>query len=212
MSELQRAGKIRHLAATNFDTPRLGELVDAGVPIVSHQVQYSVIDRRPAADMTTFCRAHDVLLLCHGALAGGFLSRHWLGRSEPPSPHENRSLTKYTLIIEEFGGWARFQELLRRLTAIGHDHGVGPGAVAVRAVLERPQVAAVIVGARHASHVAELEAMARLELSADELASIDALSQSGTGPTGDVYGLERIKGGPHAAVMRYNLNSKATDN
>ena len=134
------------------------------------------------------------------------------GQPEPSSPHENRSLTKYALIIDEFGGWTRFQELLRRLTDIGRDHGVGPGAVAARAVLERPQVAGVIVGARGAWHVAELETTARLELSAGELASIEELCASAAGPAGDVYGLERIKGGRHAAVMRYNLNSKAVDN
>jgi hypothetical protein len=28
-----------------------------------------------------------------------------------------------------------------------------------------------------------------------------------SGPGGDVYALERVKGGPHASVMRYKLNA-----
>ena len=42
--DLQRKGKIRHIGVTNFDTDHLAELVDAGIPIVSMQAQYSVFD------------------------------------------------------------------------------------------------------------------------------------------------------------------------
>ena len=38
LAELQGAGLIRHVGVTNFDTPRLSEIVDAGVPVVSNQV------------------------------------------------------------------------------------------------------------------------------------------------------------------------------
>src|SRR5205807_7962667 len=33
------------------------------------------------------------------------LFRSWLGRPEPAGPFDNRSLTKYKLIIDDFGGW-----------------------------------------------------------------------------------------------------------
>ena len=45
--ELWRAGKIALLAGTNFDTTHSRALLDAGVPIVSMQVQYSLLDARP---------------------------------------------------------------------------------------------------------------------------------------------------------------------
>lgn len=50
-----------------------------------------------------------IAVLAYGVLAGGFLTDAWLGKEEPKEPHENRSLTKYHLIITEWGGWARFQ-------------------------------------------------------------------------------------------------------
>ena len=48
MADLQREGKIKHLALTNFDTEHLATIVRHGIRIVSNQVQYSIIDRRPA--------------------------------------------------------------------------------------------------------------------------------------------------------------------
>jgi aryl-alcohol dehydrogenase-like predicted oxidoreductase len=47
LAELRAAGKIRHLGLTNFDTRRLEIMVERGLPIVSNQVQYSLVDRRP---------------------------------------------------------------------------------------------------------------------------------------------------------------------
>ena len=67
-------GKIRHVGLTNFDRQRLSEIVAAGVTIASHQVQYSVLDRRPAAGIAAQCARNGIGLLCYGALAGGFLS------------------------------------------------------------------------------------------------------------------------------------------
>ena len=90
LDELRRAGKIRHVGVTNFDTQRLGEIIAAGVPVLSHQVQYSILDRRPGGDMAAFCAAHGIHLPCYGALAGGFLSERYLNVAEPDEPLENR--------------------------------------------------------------------------------------------------------------------------
>ena len=40
LKALQEQGRIRHIGVTNFDVPRLREMIDAGVPIVSNQVCY----------------------------------------------------------------------------------------------------------------------------------------------------------------------------
>ena len=209
LDELRRAGKIRNIGLTNFDHVRLGEIVAAGVPVVSHQVQYSVIDRRPATAMASVCAERGVKLLCYGAVAGGFLSERWLGAPAPEQPLENRSLVKYLLIIEEFGGWERFQHLLAGLHVVGARHGVGIGAVAIRWVLDQPGVAGVIVGARHARHLDQLRAADTLRLDDTDRARIQAIQARGVGPAGDVYGLERVKGGRHASIMRYTLNRPA---
>jgi aryl-alcohol dehydrogenase-like predicted oxidoreductase len=213
LDETRRAGKIRHLGLTNFDRQRVTEILAAGIPVVSHQVQYSVLDGRPAEGMAGLCVQHGIGLLCYGALAGGFLSRRYLGCAAPAPPLENRSLVKYRLIIDECGGWEHFQQMLTVLDAVATRHGVGIGAVAIRWVLDQPGVAGVIVGARHARHLdATLQACA-LTFDAEDHAEIARVQAASSGPAGEVYGLERVKGGLHASVMRYTLNrdGRSTD-
>jgi aryl-alcohol dehydrogenase-like predicted oxidoreductase len=206
LAELRREGKVRHVGLTNFDRARLEEIVAAGVPVVSHQVQYSVMDRRPAGAMAAACAARGVGLLCYGALAGGFLSDRWRGAAPPAEPLENRSLVKYRLIIDEFGGWDRFQALLEGLREVAARHGVGVGTVALRWVLDQPGVAGVMVGARHSGHLDQIGAADALVLTADDRTALAGWQSAAAGPAGEVYELERMKGGPHAAVMRYTLN------
>lgn len=207
LARLRDQGKIRLIGLTNFDTIRLSAISDRGVPIASHQVQYSLLDRRPATSMVDACRARGISLLCYGTLAGGFLSERWLGVQEPPFPHENRSLTKYHLIIDEFGGWPLFQELLTLLGTIARRHDVGIGSVAIRSVLDRPQVAAAIVGATSARHLAATVQASTLRLDEDEVRAIQQVLSRARGPSGEVYALEREKGGKHARIMRYELNT-----
>lgn len=207
LAELKRIGKIRQLGVTNFDTPRLRALLDAGIPVVSHQVQCSLLDRRALGDMATLCAGRGVGLLTYGALAGGFFHERWLGVREPIEPLENRSLVKYKLIIDEFGGWAAFQQLLRTMRGIADAHASTIGAVALRAVLDEPAVTSVIFGARHADHLPATLASLSLEFTAAERSELQALLAVAPGPRGDVYELERDMTGVHAGIMRYNLNT-----
>jgi len=208
LHELQPIGKICNVGVTNFDQRRLGELLAAGVPIASHQVQYSVIDRRPANGIAAQCARHGIGLLCYGALAGGLLSERYVGQPDPAAPLENRSLVKYRLVIDEFGGWDRFQDLLAALGKVAARHSVGIGAVAIRWVLDQPGVTGVIVGARHARHIDQIQRACALTLDDDDRAHIARAQAASTGPLGDVYDLERVKGGPHATIMQYSLGSE----
>jgi aryl-alcohol dehydrogenase-like predicted oxidoreductase len=205
LDELRRAGKIRHVGVTNFDRQRLSEIVAAGAAITSHQVQYSVIDRRPAGGLSAYCAEKGIGLLCYGAVAGGFLSDRYLGAPDPPPPLENRSLVKYRLIIDEFGGWDRFQEMLAALHRVASRHQSSIGAVAIRWVLDQPGVSGVIVGARHARHLEQIRRACMLSLDDEDRRTIARVQSTSRGPAGDVYGLERLKGGRHASIMRYTL-------
>ncbi|WP_156255007.1 aldo/keto reductase [Sandarakinorhabdus oryzae] len=204
LNDLMQAGKIAHVAGTNFDAAHLAAFAAAGVPLTSIQVQYSLLDRRPAGAFTATAAASQTGLICYGALAGGFLSSRWLGAPDPAGTLTNRSLIKYRLIIDECGGWDAFQALLGVLDRIARKHAVPLSAVAARWVLDQPGVAAVIIGARHAGHLADTLAIASLRLTAaDHVAIRDALP---AGPQGDVYTLERDREGPHGRIMKYDLN------
>ena len=203
--DLQREGLIRLVGGTNFDTPHCAAMLDAGVPLASMQVQYSLLDRRPANALAGLCEARGMKLLCYGTLAGGFLSERWLGAADP-AELTNRSLIKYRLVIDEFGGWGAFQELLTLLDRIARRHGVGIPAVATRWVLDQPQVAAAIVGARYAEHLPVHLQVFDLALDADDRAAIAELLARCPGPGGDTYALERDREGRHGRIMKYNLN------
>ena len=209
LDDLRAKGKVRHIGGTNFDTSHVRAIVEAGIPLASMQVQYSVLDRRPENGLSRLCRAHGVGLLCYGSVAGGFLSDRWLGQPEPAEPLENRSLVKYKLIIDDFGGWTLFQELLRALRRVADRHrlryrdGREP-----RSALDLPGVAAVIVGATSRAHLAANVAAGALELTDADRAEIEAVARKRRGPQGDVYELERDRDGRHGSIMKYNLSAE----
>ncbi|KAM4610838.1 uncharacterized protein ACJ7VT_013987 [Polymixia lowei] len=186
LSDLQQEGLIRELSLTNFDTQRLEEITDRGIRISSNQVQYSLIDRRPAAKMEEFCLANDIQLLTYGTLAGGLLSERYLGKAEPKSRAElgTASLSKYKNVIDTWGGWSLFQELLVALETVAKGHGCSLASVATRYVLDRPAVGGVIVGCRlgiegAGQHIGDsLRSLSpELTLTTEDLAAIEGVTR-----------------------------------
>lgn len=208
LQDMQKKGKIRYLGITNFDASHMQELLDAGVDLVSNQVQYSVLDKRVEDDYASLQYTQQIPYLCYGVIAGGFLSGKYLDAPEPISPFENRSLTKYKLIIEEFGDYELFQKLLRGLHAIGLKYHQGIAEVAAKYILQKDTVASIIVGARNNAHIAKLQQLSSFTLDEEDLDLIDKIINVANGPSGPFYALERDKTGKHGAIMKYNLNEE----
>ncbi|MEP1208676.1 MAG: aldo/keto reductase [Rhizobiaceae bacterium] len=211
LKDLQAKGKIRNLGLNNWDRKQIAPFVDAGFDIAAAQVQYSVLDRRPAGGLVDWAAGHDMQLVCYGTLAGGFLTENWLGKPDPGFQFENRSLIKYRLIIDEFGPWEQFQQLLQALKNVGDRHGVSLSSVATRWVLDQPQVAAGIVGARYARHLPKTLEVFAFSLDDDDHATLDAVLSKANGPSGDVFALEADRTSRHGSIMKYNLNSNPDD-
>lgn len=196
LAQLRNEGKIRHLALTNFDTAHLKRITDAGIRIVSNQVQYSIIDRRPEAKMAAYCAEHDISLLTYGTVCGGLLSEKYLDKAEPDrSALDTASLRKYKNMIDAWGGWRLFQELLHTLKQIADKHGVSIANVAARYVLDKPAVAGVILGARLGltEHRADNARVFTFQLDADDLRSVYSITDRSNdlmqviGDCGDEY-------------------------
>jgi aryl-alcohol dehydrogenase-like predicted oxidoreductase len=196
LAALRDAGAIRHLGLTNFDTERLAHILERGIAIVSNQVQFSLIDRRPEVRMAPWCREHGVHLLAYGAVCGGLLSDRYLGQPEPRgSALDTVSLQKYKRMVDAWGGWPLFQELLTVLRSIAARHGVSIATVSVRWVLDRPAVAGVILGRRLGltDHRAENAQVSTVTLDAEDLARIDQVASKSNdlfrsiGDCGDEY-------------------------
>ncbi len=150
LSDLRDKGIIKHIGITNFDTQRMQIMVDSGIQTVSNQVQYSIIDRRPEVKMAPFCLKHNISLLAYGSICGGLLSERYLGRTQEPSAAElnTLSLRKYKRMIDTWGGWNLFQDLLSTLNGIAQKHNVSIANVATKYILDKPAVAGVIIGVR----------------------------------------------------------------
>lgn len=201
---LKAAGKIRHVSVTNFNLAKLHEFVGAGFTPASIQLQYSVLDHRPEGEMAQYCLDHGIGILAYGTVAGGYLSNKYLGVSEP-SEGETRSSTKYGLIIEEFGGWDMFQELLRKLDQIAVKQNTDIATVASAYILQRPGVKAVIVGARNLSHLPANQSIPNIQFSTEESAGLENIFVRRGGPDGPVYDLERYSE-KHNRIMHTNNN------
>ena len=168
LERLQREGLIAHLGVTNFDTRHLRLLARHGLPVVTNQVSFSVLDQRAAAGMSAFCMENDVRLLAYGTLGGGLLSERWLGRAAPAEGEvTDWSKMKYLRFVKAAGGWEALQGLLSALDRVARKHGVSIPNVAVRWVLDQPAVAAVIVGARLGEREHRKDNLAVFEFSLD---------------------------------------------
>ncbi len=147
LTRLREDGLIRTLGVTNFDAAHLRVALSDGIPLVSNQVSFSLIDRRALGPLSDLCADTGLSLLAYGTLCGGFLSERWLGTLEPDDIAD-WSKMKYKRFIDETGGWDGFQAILRAAKTIADRHGASVANVATAWVLAQPAVAGVIVGAR----------------------------------------------------------------
>lgn len=204
--KLQEKGKIRNISMCNFDTEHLKMMIDAGIPVVSNQTQYSVFDRRPEKALLPYSIENDVYSFCYGTLSGGFLAERWMGVKREDYEPETRSHVKYLQIIEDSMGWDGFQEMLQILKAIADKYHVSISNVATKYILNQPGVGAVMVGTRNSKHVEDNARIAEFDLTDEEMAMITSFINKFPTPEGEPFTLERTPGSRYRNIMKMNLN------
>jgi aryl-alcohol dehydrogenase-like predicted oxidoreductase len=98
-------------------------------------------------------------------------------------------------MIDSWGGWGLFQDLLSILHQIAQRHGVSIANVATRYILERPAVAGVIIGVRLGitDHIDDNARVFNFRLDKDDTNSIEELCKKSSdlfkiiGDCGDEY-------------------------
>ena len=177
LDELRQEGLIRCLGLTNTDSIHLEMAIRSGIPIVSNQVCYSLLDRRARGAMTAVCERHGIALLAFGTLAGGLLTERWVDRKAPNVDDlATWSEMKYRRYVTVTGGWDRLQNLLQVVQRIARKLGVSMANVASRYVLDQPGVAGVIIGARlgHSEHIADTTKLFALRIEEGSRAELEA--------------------------------------
>lgn len=187
--KLQEKGKIRNIGMCNMDTERLKMFVDAGIPVVSNQAQYSLFDRRPERSLLKYSAEHGIHTFCYGTLAGGFLAERYIGK-QYDTP-ETRSQVKYMQIVEDSLGWDGLQKLLPVLKRIADEHGVSIANVAVQYILRQEGVGAVMVGTRNSRHVESNVRTLQFDLTDEDMSAIRTFIEQYPTPPGECYELER---------------------
>lgn len=191
MTQLREEGLIGEIGVTNFDAAHLQLALSDGIPLVTNQIPFSLLDRRAAGPLAELCAVTGVRLLAYGTLAGGFLGDRWLGQPEPDTITD-WSKMKYKRFIDIAGGWSVYQQILRAADQVARKHQVSISNVATRWVLENSAVAGVIIGARlgEAQHSADNANLFGFALDAEDQELLEAAFQASTplpGDCGDEY-------------------------
>ncbi|KAF5770107.1 putative oxidoreductase [Helianthus annuus] len=199
LTDLKEEGKIKTVALTNFDTERLQIILENGIPVVSNQVQHSLVDMRPQQRMAELCQLTGVKLITYGTVMGGLLSEKFLDTnlSIPFAgpPLNTPSLQKYKRMVDAWGGWSLFQALLKTLNQVALKHGVSIPTVAVKYILDQPTVAGSMVGVRLglSEHIKDTSAIFSLTLDEEDVKRIQEVISKGKdlmrmiGDCGDEY-------------------------
>ena len=191
LARLREEGLIAEIGVTNFDAAHFNLALSDGVPLLTNQVSFSLMDRRAAGDLAEVCERHGAWILGYGTLNGGFLSDRWLGQPDPEKIGD-WSKMKYRRFIDAAGGWEAFQTVLAAAAKVAARHGVSISNVATRWVLEQRRVAGVIIGARlgESFHAADNLRLFSFELDDDDRATLEAAFAATTpipGDCGDEY-------------------------
>lgn len=179
--ELIQAGKVRAIGASNYSAPRLAEALDvaerAGLPrYESLQPLYNLYDRAVFEDaLAPLCLARGVGVINFYALAAGFLTGKYRSAADAARSARGASTTKKYLN-------ERGLRILDTLDEVAGSLGATPGQVAIAWQIAQPAITAPIASATSMKQLDELVAAARLKLSPEAMALLDAASAESTAP------------------------------
>lgn len=172
--ELVRAGKVRHVAASNYSAARLAEALrvsrkEGFAEYVALQPHYNLVEREAfEGELAELCVRENLAVMPYFALAKGFLTGKYRpggDSSESPRAEGARSY------LNERG-----VKVLARLDEIATLRDVPIPSVALAWSLAQPGVTAPIASARNTDQLASLLPTVDFELTEPELETLDAAS------------------------------------
>jgi aryl-alcohol dehydrogenase-like predicted oxidoreductase len=168
-AELKQQGLVRHIGVSNFDVEQLRRIQQIA-PVETLQPQYSLIEREVEQDVLPFAERSGIGVIVYSPMGSGLLA----GR-----------MTRERIAAMPDDDWRkedpRFQEpelsrnlgIVERLTAVAERDDTVPGAAAIAWTLRNPAVDGAIVGFRSPDQVDPLIEAANLELSKEDITSIE---------------------------------------
>jgi aryl-alcohol dehydrogenase-like predicted oxidoreductase len=171
--ELIAAGKVRHIAASNFDPDRLREALAVSAaeglpPYVAIQDHYNLMERTAyEQDLEPIVLEHGLSSLPYYSLARGFLT----GKYRPGVTIDSPRAKGAEPYIGERG-----DRVLTALQDVADAHGSSMPAVALAWLLSRPGIAAPLASARNTEQLVDLLGMGAVDLTQAEIDALTAAS------------------------------------
>lgn len=174
-ARLIEQGKVRAIGASNYSAPRLAQALDLaerhGLPrYETLQPDYNLADRAGyETELEPLARERGLGVLNYYALAGGFLTGKYRSRADLDKSRVRAGKVEPYLD-------PRGLRILAALDQVAAGHAATPAQIALAWLLARPSISAPIASATSVAQLRELLAAARLRLSAEEIAALDAAS------------------------------------
>ena len=173
-NEIARAvkeGKVRFAGVSNFSVEQLRR-IHAIHPVTSLQPPYSMLRRETERELLPFCRDNGIGVIVYspmqmGLLSGAFTRERAAHLAADDLRARNPYFTEPALGLN--------LALVDTLKPIARRNGRSMAELALAWVLRRPEVTAAIVGGRRPEQVGETAGAADWDLTAAEVAEIEAL-------------------------------------
>ena len=167
LAQCRDAGKIQFLGVGNLSLDMLRS-AHSFRRFESQQIAFNLLSREPERQIFSWCQSVHVSNIAHSGLARGFLA----GRNSAGSAFHGTD-TRRNSPYFSLRGQAEKAELLIAIRRIGMETEKPISSVAIRWILDHPQICSVLVGIKNPKQVEEnLEAVDwRLTIEAHDLLS-----------------------------------------
>ena len=173
MAELVREGKVRYLGLSEA-APQTIRRAHAVHPITALQTEYSLWSREPEDEILPLCRELGIGFVAYSPIGRGFLSGKIRSIKDLEADDRRR-------IFPRFQGenFQRNLDLVKRIEQIAAQKNVRPSQLALAWLLTRGTDIVPIPGTTKIPHLEENVATLSIRLTAEVLASIDAVAPLG---------------------------------
>lgn len=138
-----QAGKIQHIGVCNCSIDEAREWVKL-LPIDTIQIPYNLLCREAEIALLAWCREQGLSVIAHSGLARGFLAGNYRSKLEF-GEKDTRQFSRYF----SMAGYSEKVRLLDALSELTGIHGRPESSIALRWVLENPNISTVLVGIKN---------------------------------------------------------------
>lgn len=168
MADLQKKGKIRYLAVSNFSVAQM-QRVGKIAKITANQPEYSLLSRKVEDMILPYCYEQNIGVINYSPMASGLLTGKMTRERVANLPADD-----WRRRHDQFKEprLSRNLSLVALLKEIGASHNATPGEVAVAWTLLNPAVTAAIVGLRRPDQVEGVIHAGEIQLTDTEIQKI----------------------------------------